>query len=501
MGVGGRLSFRRKFAFGVGQAAEGIQNAALGTFLMFYYNQVLGVSAGMASLAIGIAVIVDAITDPLAGSLSDAWHSKHGRRHPFMYASALPLAVCFFLLFNPMVEGEFALAVWLAVFANLTRSSMTLYHVPHLALGAEMSQDFDERSSLVAFRQFFATFGAMATQLIGFFVFFVATAEYPKGQLNPDAYPPFAALFAVLIFVTIIWSAWDTRQVIPFLPRAAAAARLNVIEVFRRLGHDIVSALQNHSFRWLFIGVLIVFVMVGVDGALGLYMNTYFWELTGPQIGILTPAYALGLMFGAMAAPWFSGRFGKRFAVMFGTSCWASLQIIPVVLRLLDLFPENGDAWLVPVLFVLRVVQGAGTVQANVAFGSAVADIADEHELRTGKRQEGIFFAASSFSAKCAAGFGSIGAGIGLMAIDWPTGSHITIADIPEQTLAELGILYGPIVAGCAVISVWCYSHYRLTRERHAEILAELQVRRRAEVDATPTQAMTPISNQPAPAN
>jgi Na+/melibiose symporter-like transporter len=500
MGVGGRLSFRRKFAFGVGQAAEGIQNAALGTFLMFYYNQVLGVSAGMASLAIGVAVIIDAITDPLAGSLSDAWHSKHGRRHPFMYASALPLAICFFLLFNPMVEGEFALAVWLAVFANLTRTSMTLYHVPHLALGAEMSQDFDERSSLVAFRQFFATFGAMATQLIGFFVFFVATAEYPKGQLNPDAYPPFAALFAVLIFVTIIWSAWDTRQVIPFLPQAAAAARLNVIAVFVRLGHDIVSALQNHSFRWLFIGVLIVFVMVGVDGALNLYMNTYFWELTGPQIGLLTPAYAFGLMFGAMAAPWFSGRFGKRFAVMFGTSCWASLQIIPVVLRLLDLFPENGDGWLVPVLFVLRVIQGAGTVQANVAFGSAVADIADEHELRTGRRQEGIFFAASSFSAKCASGFGSIGAGLGLMAIGWPTGSHITVADIPEQTLMELGILYGPIVAGCAVISVWCYSHYGLTRERHAEILAELLARRRAELDATPAETGTPIGSQPAPA-
>jgi Na+/melibiose symporter-like transporter len=201
-----------------------------------------------------------------------------------------------------------------------------------------------------------------------------------------------------------------------------------------------------------------------------------------------------------MAAPWFSGRFGKRFAVMFGTSCWASLQIIPVVLRLLDLFPENGDAWLVPVLFVLRVIQGAGTVQANVAFGSAVADIADEHELRTGKRQEGIFFAASSFSAKCASGFGSIGAGLGLMAIDWPTGSHITVADIPQQTLVELGILYGPIVAGCAVISVWCYSHYGLTRERHAEILAELLARRRAELDATPAETGTPIGSQPAPA-
>ena len=221
--------------------------------------------------------------------------------------------------------------------------------------------------------------------------------------------------------------------------------------------------------------------MVGVDGALGLYMNTYFWELSGPQIAALVPAYTLGLMAGATIAPWFSGYFGKRFAVMFGTTCWASLQIVPVLLRLFDMFPQNDSDLLVPVLFAIRVVQGLGTVQANVAFGSAVADIADEHDLRTGKRQEGIFFAASSFSAKCASGVGSIGAGIGLWAIDWPQGKNITsAADVPAQTLMELGILYGPIVAGCAVIAVWCYSHHRLTRERHTEILAALQLRNAA---------------------
>ena len=487
MGVNGdslsrdKLTFGTKFAFGVGQSAEGIQNAALGTFLMFYYNQVLGLAPGWVSLAIGTAVIIDALTDPLAGSLSDYWRGRLGRRHPFMYAAAVPLAVCFFLLFFPLVSGDVALTIWLAVFANLTRTAMTLYHVPHIALGAEMSDDFNERSALVAFRMFFTTAGAMVTSFVGFSVFFVATAEFPKGQLNPAAYPPFAALFAMIMFVTIIWSAWGTQHLIPFLPKAKEVVRMNAAAIFSRLFSDIASAMQNYSFRWLFSGVLIVYVMVGVDGALGLYMNTYFWELSGPQIAALVPAYTLGLMAGATIAPWFSGYFGKRFAVMFGTTCWASLQIVPVLLRLFDMFPQNDSDLLVPVLFAIRVVQGLGTVQANVAFGSAVADIADEHDLRTGKRQEGIFFAASSFSAKCASGVGSIGAGIGLWAIDWPQGKNISsAADVPAQTLMELGILYGPIVAGCAVIAVWCYSHHRLTRVRHTEILAALQLRNAA---------------------
>ncbi len=164
---------------------------------------------------------------------------------------------------------------------------------------------------------------------------------------------------------------------------------------------------------------------------------------------------------------------------MFGTTSWAAWQIIPIVARFMGWFPENGDALLVPLLVAIRVVQGASTVQANVAFGSMVADTVDEHELNTGKRQEGIFFASSSFAAKAASGMGNIIAGFALDLISWPRGTHVkTAADVPADVIAELGMLYGPYVAGCGVFSVLCYTRYRLTRERHAEILAELYARR-----------------------
>lgn len=96
-----QLSFNTKFAYGIGQLAEGLKNSALSTFVLFYYNQVLGLPGTLAGLALAIALIFDAFTDPLAGSLSDNWHSTMGRRHPFMYASALPLGICFYLLFAP----------------------------------------------------------------------------------------------------------------------------------------------------------------------------------------------------------------------------------------------------------------------------------------------------------------------------------------------------------------------------------------------------------------
>ena len=161
----------------------------------------------MVGVALGIALIFDAVTDPLAGSLSDNWHSRLGRRHPFMYASAIPLGITFFFLFNPPAGlSETWLFVWVLVLSVLTRTAMTLYHVPHIALGAEMTENYQERTLLVSFRQFFGTFGGIFAVYIGFQYFFAATPEYENGgQFNPDAYAPYAIFLAVLMVITIWW--------------------------------------------------------------------------------------------------------------------------------------------------------------------------------------------------------------------------------------------------------------------------------------------------------
>lgn len=479
MAISGPLGFNLKFNYGLGQVAEGMKNGALGTFLLFYYSQVLGMSPSLAAVGVGTSIILDAFTDPMAGSMSDHWRSRLGRRHPFMYASAIPLGITFYLLFHPMVEGDLALLVWMVVFVNLARTAMTLYHIPHLALGAELSDDYDIRSSLVGWRVFMGTFGSMAAIYIGFWFFFEPTAEFTNGQLNATAYPPFALCISVLMVMSIFWSAWYTRHTIPFLSQPVEGVRLRFTAIIVRMVKDVVLALRCGSFRWLFLGVLILFVIIGVDSALNVYMYTYYWEFTRAEILALVPAYPLGVMLGSTFSPWLMRKFGKKPMLLFGTASWAGWQAIPIVLRMMDMLPENGAYWLVPVLFAMRVVQGVCTVQSNVAYGAMVADTIDEHELDTGTRQEGIFFSASSFSAKAPVGIGNIIAGFGLEFIDWPTGPGIkTAADVPPETIVDLGILFGPFVALFGLVCVWCYWHYDLTRERHAEIQIELERRR-----------------------
>lgn len=491
-----QLTMPIKLAFGVGQFAEGLKNAAFGTFLIFYYNQVLGLSGTLAGIAVGMAVIVDAFTDPLAGSVSDHWRSPHGRRHPFMYASMVPLAIAFYLLFHPMVTSELGLFIWLVVFTNVTRTAMSLYHVPHIALGAEMTEDFDERSQLVGMRMFFSNAGVLFVFLIGFGFFFAASDEFANGQLNRDAYPPFASVLSVLMVVTIFISAWGTRAIIPFLPQVPATPRQTVGQVLVRIVTDLVAAMASKSFRWLFSGVLVVFIMVGVNGALDLYIFTYFWELEPSNVLLLIVAYPIGVMAGSFFSPAFFSRWGKKAGLIFGGLSWPLWQVIPIGLRLLGWFPENGDALLLPLLIVIKFVQGACTVQANVAFGSMMADVIDEYEYDTGKRQEGIFFAASSFSAKATTGVGNVIAGFALDIISWPRGSHIkSAADIAPETIIHLGFVYGPLVAAFGLMSIWCYSHYKLTRQEHADILVELNERRRLAEIENPNATAPPASS------
>ena len=464
-----------KFSYGVGQAAEGIKNAAFNVFVFFYYTQVLGLPTVFTGIAIGIALAVDSITDPLIGSLSDNWQGSNGRRHPFLYASILPLGLFFIGLFSPPELGEFALFLWLTVFSVGTRAMMTLYYVPHVSLGAELSDDFNERTEVVAYRYFFSYVGGILTFAIGFVVYF------PDTQFNVEAYAPFGITLSLLMMASILVTALGTRKRIPHLP----ASRINrepvsVWAVLKKTLLEIRSALTNRSFRWLFSGVLIVFAMVGVDNALNLHMNTYFWELQGGGNLLFFAATPVGALLGTAIASTLTRWFDKKPSVILGTLCWALCQVIPVVLRLLGWFPENGTAELLYSLIAIKFIQGLGVVQALIAFNSMVADVVDEHELITGMRQEGIFFSSVSFSNKMTSGIGTVAAGFALAFIDWPTGADVqTASDIGAETIAWLGLIYGPIVSGFALVSAYCYSKYGLNRQRHAEIVEELAILRK----------------------
>jgi len=207
--------------FAAGQIPEGVQSTSFGFFLLFFYNQVLCLSGFLASLAIVIALLVDAVSDPVIGSWSDGVRYRWGRRHPFMYAAAAPFAICFYLLFSPPAGlTETQVFIWLVVFSVLTRTTQSVYSIPHTSLTAELSTDYHERTLLSSLRSLLQSVGTLMVFLIGLQIFFGATPEYPNGQLNPAAYPRFAGMFSIVIFVGVLLTVYGTHSHIPYLPQA-----------------------------------------------------------------------------------------------------------------------------------------------------------------------------------------------------------------------------------------------------------------------------------------
>ncbi len=466
----------------MGQIAEGLKTSIFGAFLLFYYNQVMGLAGDLAGLAIFIALLFDAITDPIAGSVSDRWQSPRGRRHPFMYASALPLGISFSLLFAPQflfgVDGvsawsQFGLFAWMVIWTVLTRASMTLYHVPHMALGAELSEDYDERTVMVAVRHFFGAVGFMLAYFFGYGVFFAPTDVFSNGQLNAAAYPPFALTISVIMTVTILISAWGTRSRIPYMPQPHRdEARVRLTDVFV----ETFEAMKNVSFRWVMFGFILIIAAWGMGGVTGIYVYTFFWDLDRFQILFVSLMGPIGSMVGYFFSRAYYAWLDKRLAMIVAGLVWMVVHSLPVVLYGLGWAPELSSWMSAVFLGFFAALGGVGVGQVVVGIGSTMADIADENELRTGRRQEGVFFGASAFANKCSAGLGTLIAGLVLEWINWPTGSAIkTAADIPEDTLLQLAVLAGPVIGLLAVPGVLCFRGYQLNRRVVAEIQASLR--------------------------
>lgn len=468
------LSFRTKAAYGAGQLAEGVKTTAFNVFLLFYYNQVLGLPAWWVGLALGLATVIDAVADPVMGSISDHTRHRWGRRHPFIYAAALPLGVTFALLFRPPAWlAPTGLFIWLLSFTILVRMAMTLYSVPHMALGAELSSDYRERTAIVAYRNFLAYVGAVLVVVSGWGYFFRSAPGLTDGQFNRAAYPEFGLFCACAASLSVLISGLATHARIPYL--AALGGAPTPLSA-GRLWAEMRGTLTNPSFRALFIGVVLFFITRGVAEGLGIYMFTHFWQTAPGAILQVQATGLIGVLIGTVLWVALSRAIDKKPAFLVGISVYSVFTLLPPLAKVGNWFPAAASPLYVPTLAGLAFVAALGAAAALVASGSMMADIADEHELDTGRRQEGIFFGALTFAVKVTSGLGQFVAGWGLELIHFP--ARATPGTVPAETVNALAILYGPGLSVIAVIAIAVLSRYRIDRARHEQIMRALFERR-----------------------
>lgn len=468
----GKLPLSSKAGYASGQLVELVVGSMLNVFVLFYVTAVCGMPGWLAGIALGAGLVVSAVMEPLIGSLSDGWRSRFGRRVPFMVVGLLPILITFNLIFAlPDWLGEYALFAWLTLLSVSLRTALSVYTLPYQALGAELSDDYTERSSIAAWRWSVGIMGTVAVIGLGYGVFLSG----PNGVANRAAYLPLTlTLSGIIVFggLVSVWTGLATRdrQHATEAPGAAVHTRLfgEVVEVFR-----------NRTFVVLFIASLLFNISAGISQALALHLGTFFWKLESGALQALAMAAVVGLVFGAPLTAPLATRVEKRTMLIIGKTGMAICGFTPVLLKLLGVLTLTGSS-LTLFLASIAFVSGAMMALSIIAFLSIMADAADEHEHQFGTRREGLYFAGWSFAAQSATGAGVLIAGIVLQLIGFPSNlaGQGAAAALPDSTVVWLGIAGGPGAASLSLVAIFFTLLYRLDRQTHARIMDDLNARR-----------------------
>ena len=479
------LPLHTKLAFGVGAVGEWVYLGMFNTFIGIFYNQALGLPNTLIGAAILIALIGDAISDPTVGVVSDQWRSKWGRRHPFLFAAPLPLAITLWCVFNPpeaftLRDGtEFELShwplfIWLVAWTTLSRLCVTLYTIPHLALGGELARSQYERSQLFSINAMFsyasgAVFGFSAWTMLS------GTTTNADGQevanhLIASSYVSLSLVTCLVIFFCVLLCAYGTFARGRALSQPSDRVEpINLLHLLTK----IIGTLKNRNYAMLLFGFLFFMISSSLFETFNVFVNTYYWELAADQIRWIGLAGLPGVILGASVAPGLMQRFDRKpvlTAAVIGLVVFAQLVID---LRLLGIMPANNSSALLPILMANSFFFATTLGMAGVAVLSMIGDVIDENELITGLREEGLFYSARAFFAKLANSAGHFIAG---MMLDWFIVIPIDAVpgEVDSDVIFRLGIAAGPFMAIAGVISIFFYAQYSLTRERHTDIMRDL---------------------------
>ncbi|MBW2386833.1 MAG: MFS transporter, partial [Deltaproteobacteria bacterium] len=461
-----------RFYYGIGSVAYGVKDNGFGYFLLIYYNQVLGLPGHLASTAIFIALLFDAFSDPIVGNISDRLHSRWGRRHPFMYAAALPVAISFYFLWNPPQLDETGLFYYLIGNAILVRTFITFYEVPSTALAPELSADYDERTRLASARHFFGWFGGIGIAVLAYLALLVPTEEFPVGQLNPGGYEAYGILGATVMFIAIVASSLGTHRHIPDLMQPPPRRPASLAKTLR----EARETLTNRSFFSLFGFGIFAAMAGGLSAAMSIYLNTYFWELRAVQIGLLVPSGLLSAAVALFAAPYAARRFGKKRAAIGLSMLAAVIAPTPYLARFAGWMPDNGSTELLSILVVYNIIEVALIITSTTLVSAMMADVVEESELTTGRRSEGVFFAARSFVSKSLSGLGIVMGTVLLGLVEFPQGAQP--GEVDPLIIRNLGMGYIPMVVMLYLSAIACLLAYRISREQHQINVELLRARR-----------------------
>jgi glycoside/pentoside/hexuronide:cation symporter, GPH family len=465
-----KLSLSTKLAYGAGDLGTAITANILAVFLLIFFTDVAGLGAGLAGSILLIGKVWDAINDPIVGVLSDRSHSRWGRRLPWLIIGSIPFGLFFFLQWlvphfsdNPSTN-QWGLFWYYVVIAIIFNSFYTIVNLPYTALTPELTQDYDERTSLNSYRFAFSISGSILSLLLALSIFSAFKGDPTKQYLV------LGAVCGVISILPLYWCVWGTRKRVMVTERqrqeTSSGESMPYLE-------QLQIAFTNRPFLYVIGIYLCSWLAVQNTVAIIPYFVKNWMRLTDADFTkVVIAVQVTGLL---MLFVWsaVSKRVGKKAVYFMGMSLWIIAEI-----GLFFLQPgQNG------LMYVLAVMAGFGVSTAYLIPWSMIPDVIELDELNTGQRREGIFYGFMVLLQK-------VGLAIGLFIVGQVleySGFVATVAGQaapiqPPAALWAIRLLIGPVPTVILLVGLVLTYFYPITREVHAEILLKLQERKRNQV-------------------
>jgi GPH family glycoside/pentoside/hexuronide:cation symporter len=460
-----RLPRSLKVIHGLGSVAYGVKDNGFSVFLLIFYNQVLGIDAGIVGTVIMAALIFDAFADPIIGELSDRTQSKWGRRLPWLYAAAIPLGIIWMLLWHPPEMGQAGTIVWLFVTAVLARTLVSMCEVPSVALVPELTADYDERTRLMRYRFLFGWAGGLLILIFAYGIFFTGK----KGVSDPAGYDAYSLCGALMMTGTVLVSAlgqhrWVAKQS-PLAPRGVG---------LRRALAEVKATLSNRAFLWLVSAALFGLINQGLTFALTNYQLAFLWQLEQMQMLYYALILFATVIVAFLIVPALSARMGKKGAAILLAIISLTVNSAMYGSWLLDLVPGAPQNPSILFMFAFVTISNSAAIGMMMLTSSMMADVVEASQQETGRRSEGLFFAGYFFMQKCAVGIGTFVAGMILTFANFP--QRAVPGQVDVAVLDGLALYYMLALLTLGIIGISILRHFPISRESHNERLRALNV-------------------------
>jgi len=443
-----RLTVLQKLLYGFGDTGFSLTSTIVGAYFAIFLTDVVHIPPATAALAIFIGRTWDYFNDPFIGHITDRTRTRWGRRRPFLLFGAIPFAVAFVLMWlRPNFESTTALLAYYVAAYLIYDAASTFVSLSYFALTPELTEDYDERTSLTSFRMFFSIAGSLAAFTIPLMIIGSMRPE------NSDRVAIMAMIFAIASAIPLWVVFISTRERQVFMRSEQP-----------KLKDSLKAALKNKPFIFGAVIFLLTWVSMDILQAGLLYFIKYVVQREAQSDLVMAAIFITAILM-LPFWNWVARRWNKRVAYIVGIAFWALVQLAMITLN-----PGTP----MELLLGLCILAGIGVGAAHVLPWSILPDAVEWDEWQTGERHEGIFYSLVTLFQKIAS---SIAIPLTLLILD-VTGYVPNAAEQPTSALTGIRIMIGPIPAVLLITGILFAALYPLSRKEFTRIVQDLEARR-----------------------